>query len=448
MHRIVNGILFLFMLNCALSAQDAPDFKKVDAETYRFYTEKNWDSLIEMGESAIKQGIDYYYLRMRIGIAWYEKSNYVKSSRHFIKALDFNNREPVALEYLYYSYLFTGRIHQANLLSKEFSPLLKEKTGIRPRPVDELNINFFYNHSGTEDMVSSSSEYFSTDIPGYQIVTQYFSNFNFSLRHKLGPRFTLLHSYTYLNKVNLYHFYNGSITVRNPDFMVKQHQYYISVNTAFKKGWGISPTFHFINTGYPYLSSVIQGGQGRPPTAQYIDQNESSLLAGLMVTKLLGPVDLRIYGHGSNLNNRNQLQGAAGLTYYPFGNLDVYVGGDFVLLAQNGDSNKVINPIGCGLIGFSIARKVWFEISTSVGEMNNYAERNGYLIYNSADILRQKYDLNIAVPLSDKGSLIYAGVRYSSYSSYLTSLIEPELKDLNELSYNSLSFYGGILWKF
>ena len=38
--------------------------------TYRLYQEKNWAGLIELGDAAIKAGYDFYYLRLRLGIAF------------------------------------------------------------------------------------------------------------------------------------------------------------------------------------------------------------------------------------------------------------------------------------------------------------------------------------------------------------------------------------------
>ncbi|MBL7114029.1 MAG: hypothetical protein ISS19_18975, partial [Bacteroidales bacterium] len=443
MFRILNSIFILLLFSCLLSAQDVPDFRQVDIETYRFYEAGQWDSLIELGEPALDNGIDYFYLRMRLGIARYEKRNYIKSSQHFRHALEFNNVDPVALEYLYYAYLLSGKVNQANFVAKQFPESLKQKTGIIPKPVDKVDASFFYSRSATDDIVNNSIDYFPTDVLGYQVVTKYFSNFNISLRHYFGSRFSLNHAYTHLYKVNFNYLNNGTYIIKNPDIVVKQHQYYISINSAFAGGWNLAPAFHIVHTRYPVITSITQGGPGRPPSTQYTGQKETSLLAGLMVTKSLGYIDLRLYGHGSNLNNNKQAQGAVGLTWYPFGNLDLYVGGDFIVLLQPQDRASGVNPIGNGMVGFSIARKVWFEFTTAVGEMQNYAEGNGYLVYNSADILSQKYNLNISVLVTDRGSLIFAGARYSSYASYLTSLIDPELTELNELNYNNLSIYGG-----
>jgi hypothetical protein len=448
MLRIVINSIILTVLSFTISAQDVPDYMHVDAGTYKYYQAGQWDSLIELGEPALENGIDYFYLRMRLGIARYETKKYIKASQHFRRALEFNQGDPVALEYLYYAFLFSGNNNQANLVIKQFPESLKKKTGIRSRPVEKVDASFFYSKAKTDDIVDNSIDYFPSDPPGYQTVTRYFSNFNFFLQHNPGSRFSLQHAYTHLYKVNFNFLNNGSYIIKNPDIVVKQHQYYISLNTAFSGGWNLAPAFHIIHTRYPVISSITQGGPGRPPSTQYIGQKETSILAGLMVTKSLGYIDLRLYGHGSNLNNNNQLQGAMGFTCYPLGNLNLYFGGDFLVLSNKGDSASGVSPIGNGLVGFSIAQKIWFELSVAVGEMQNYAEGNGYLVYNSADILRQKFNLNISVPVTGKASLVYAGARYSSYASYLTSLIDSELTKLNELTFNSLSLYGGILWKF
>ncbi len=55
-------------------AQEEPvfDSKMVEDSTYRFYLDGDWWSVISYGEAALKEDIDYYYLRMRMGIAFFE----------------------------------------------------------------------------------------------------------------------------------------------------------------------------------------------------------------------------------------------------------------------------------------------------------------------------------------------------------------------------------------
>ena len=62
-----------------MSGQQLNNFLAVDTLTYKYYLAEDWDKLINAGDKAINDGIDYYYLRMRMGIASYEKRKYTNS---------------------------------------------------------------------------------------------------------------------------------------------------------------------------------------------------------------------------------------------------------------------------------------------------------------------------------------------------------------------------------
>ncbi len=85
MRRIVYLLIFLSCCNTGW-AQNSVNYKTVDEETYRFYMNGNWKDLINSGKNALKNNIDYYYLRMRIGIAYYETKRYMQAAKHFEKA--------------------------------------------------------------------------------------------------------------------------------------------------------------------------------------------------------------------------------------------------------------------------------------------------------------------------------------------------------------------------
>jgi len=71
-------------------------------QTYQLYNEENWYQLTEVGQEAVKNGLDYFYLRIRMGIAYFHLKNYRKAATHLEKALDFNGADASALEYLYF----------------------------------------------------------------------------------------------------------------------------------------------------------------------------------------------------------------------------------------------------------------------------------------------------------------------------------------------------------
>ena len=158
-------------------SQESMTFKYADSLTYRLYLDKNWSELIRTGRDAIETGHDYYYMRMRLGIAYYEMHNYGMSTIHFKKALVFNTSDPVALEYLFYSYYLSGRNYEAwavvSRLYRENRERILAESGIQK---NSLTIETFYSNAATEEIISQSDEYFRNHEAGSQIVTRQFIN--------------------------------------------------------------------------------------------------------------------------------------------------------------------------------------------------------------------------------------------------------------------------------
>ncbi|HTA27004.1 MAG TPA: hypothetical protein VK809_04410, partial [Bacteroidia bacterium] len=118
---------FLFLC-FTTKAQDTLTSAGVESQSYSLYTQKNWDELIRFGNIALNKGFDYYYIRYRLGAAYFSKKNYRIAQVHFEKANAFNSTDEV-VEYLYYCYLYNGQYERARWLSKSFSPDAVAYTG-------------------------------------------------------------------------------------------------------------------------------------------------------------------------------------------------------------------------------------------------------------------------------------------------------------------------------
>ncbi|KPK86980.1 MAG: hypothetical protein AMS27_03880 [Bacteroides sp. SM23_62_1] len=403
---IINILLFASWI---ISAQES-NFITVDKETYQLYSDKEWTTLIEKGNQAIKSGFDYYYLRMRLGIAYYEKHNYIKASRHFKKALTFNENDPVALEYLYYACLLLGKYDCAR-----------------------------YN------IVSNAGNYFPADLTGYQIVTRDFHNFSLSASHPIGHRFSLFHGYTYLNKTDFHHYNDGIYIINNLDYAIRQHQYYVTLSTTFRNNWVISPSIHLLTYSYPLINSISTGGL-KGVQVSYNTVNDYGLVTGLSVLKSAGIADIRFASHYTFLNDKEYFQNLMGITIFPLGNLNLYLGGDIATNFQL-ISEKNIQPVFHVFLGFSMFEKLWMEFSGTIGEIQNFTESNGYYIYNSLDAIRQKGNLTVLIPFDRKGSVVYLGSKFSRHESQPYPISESVATQSNLIQYDSYSIYGGISWK-
>ena len=225
MYRTIIMISILLVIFSDGMTQEPMTYKYADSLTYSLYDEKNWGELIRKGREAVIDGHDYYYMRMRIGIAYYERHNYGMSSYHFKKALAFNEADPVSLEYLFYSYYLSGRTLQAWTLLSEFNKQDREKISKESRiKKNSLTFETFWSNAGTEEIVSNPEISFSNPEAGNQIATRYFTNNLIYLSHKIGQNASYSHSYTNLIKENYLHFFNGSQSADLPRQRINQNQ--------------------------------------------------------------------------------------------------------------------------------------------------------------------------------------------------------------------------------
>ena len=450
MHRLIVILGFLLLVPTVKSQ----DFVSVDKETYKLYMDKQWDELIRAGKEGLKQDIDYYYLRMRIGIAFYEKKNYKASQIHFRKALELNEGDPVASEYLYFAYLLAGQTQQAAVLAKDFTPYLEEKVNIEAdKFADIFSVEYLYNFNDTEDILSNPENYFSGLPYGYQVITRNFSNLNVMLHHVLSPGITLTHAYTYLNKTN-YYYYDDSLSRFGVDEQkTVQNQYYISPSFSTRGGLTISPAFHVLRIRFQAPYVVTGGGSpgfggGSSSYIRYADLIDNHFVGGLSLLQYVDRFAIRLGGIYSSINDASQLTGTVGLTWYPLGNMDLYMGSALNVHTEFIDQETNIELIPDFLLGFGISSKVWMEFSGAYGNMKNYTEGNGYIVYNGQDWMKYKVLGTIVVPVSPKGSRIYIGARFAEYESRFIPFDPSAGQDMNIIITNSISIFGGLSWKF
>jgi hypothetical protein len=326
MRRVTIFIGILCWLVSVANAQEEADFGRINQETYRLYLEQKWDSLILAGKEALRLEVDYYYLRMRLGIAFYEKKNYRAAATHFQRAVEMNQGDQVAMEYLYFARLYAGQSRQASLVRDRFNGglalrLPKEKG----RFFGKAGMEYLYSQS---DYGNSSAplEGFFTLPAGAQPVTLHFSNYTLTLENALSPGVSLYHAYTYLSKYNHYYFSDGTgIYYDLEEQRAYQHQYYFSPRFTTPSGLSILPMIHLLSVYYQTIVSSGQGYMGGTgSTLGYV--RDLDFAAGITLVKNWGPVDVSLGTSYAGLNRARQVQGKLGLMYYPLGNLNLYVG--------------------------------------------------------------------------------------------------------------------------
>jgi tetratricopeptide (TPR) repeat protein len=450
MYRVIFFIAVLASVPSVTNAQDPVDFNTINNETYRLYLSQDWDSVIILGKIALKQDVDYYYLRMRMGISLYSQKKYRQAAGHFKKAMVFNHEDPLAQEYLYYSLLFSGQYEQAILVRKQFKGDLALKlTPSKGKAIDRIRGEYLYNRGLNDDLLSDPDPLFSGLPPGVQYITRTYSNASLSLSHSITPGFRMNHAYSYLSKTNHFYYNDGLNSFQVDDQHVYQHQYYLSPVVTLRSGFELMPMFHLVGVHYQTLVDAGLGFQGGNAVFELVYMDELDYVTGLGFSKGIGTLDLNLGIWYATLNKTEQVQNRLGLTWYPLGNLNLYTGGYLNSQYEISDTGNVIRPIPELLVGYAIAGKVWLELNVAMGEMTNYLQQNGSIVYNSfSDVIHKKVTLTVTVPVAEKGSLLYLGGRWTANESQFYAVDPAQNEITNSITYNALSIYGGISWKF
>lgn len=361
MFKII-AILTLLMGPLMLQSQQTRDFAYYDTQTLTLYEEDRWKQLISLGKEALNQGHNYYYLRMRIGIAYYNSAKYKLAVAQFVDALSKNADDPLALEYLYYSYLFAGREADAlslysrhrnalSHISASNSKLIKGVYGeaaikFSDDQVEEVG-GIQYFHVGVKHQISPSWSLYQ----GYSRLTQEFSRFTEVDGGGPGPGSG-----------------GGNNTVEE---QIRNHQneYYVRANFRILRGWQLIPTFHYQGVADSLNNQVFSVG----------------------ILKQAGIADFYGAVAFSNINNEDQTQWTLGATIYPLANLNFYLQTHYTLHDQLDQQRNIL----IHKVGGKIASRTWLEAFAAWGDMYNFHEMDAFYIHNIPHVIETKVGINV-----------------------------------------------------
>ena len=398
-------VVILVLLAIKGVSQDTLTSENVEQKSYQLYMDKNWSELIKVGNKAIKRGYDYFYLQLRVGIAYYELKNYSLAEGHFKKALSFNADDELSLEYLYYCYLFNGRYENARWLSKIFSQVLSEKVG-----ANQLSkIGFVLIEGGTK--ITDSVNYYNKAKPSEPNYFNAPTYLQFGLNHYIKNRISLFHALTYFTQQT---FVN----------QVKQYQYYIKATIPLKNNFSISPSFQYIslNVSSDYTKTTTDTlwppgvpphsipPPGAPPfktTTSTVSSNSNKqsnyYVGSFAIQKIIEKFTLGVGMTISNMNDVTQYINSGFLSYHVLGNSKLVLG--CTGYSHTIDNYKTTYFSASPFIYLQPINRLSLKMSYLVNTKNNIIEDNGYLVNNSGDLTTSRYSALVNVTLSKHLSL-------------------------------------------
>ncbi len=441
-------ITILILAGCGLlvRGQTVKNFMYYDTVTYRQYTLGDWKNLKKTGKEALRKGHDYYYMRMRIGIAFYEKKQYRAAIPQFKQALRLNPNDRIALEYLYYSYMLSGRQADMQALVPRLPMSFRVKNLLDRKPgITQFGLNYQYttNQESQIQTVYQPPQTITTE--GMQFLTRNFNYFNAYLTHSIYPGGQLQHMYTFITKKDLYYFNDLNNAYLIPERQTSQHQYYINGRFRLFSGGTLSASMHYLHVKSP--TYYMRQGFGSPALVapEFISND---VVFNLAFSQEAGPFTLEASATYSYINQLDHWQQNAQLIFYPFGNLNLYsVTGASRVSELSGSSFLEERYVFREKLGLKVAGPVWLELFAYTGDLKNYADNYGASVFNSLDQIRTMAGGNLIFLLKNNTRL---QISYSS--SLLNSSYSPyppvEAGGTNTYKYYVYTINGGIQWNF
>jgi hypothetical protein len=414
----------------------------VDEATYRHWANQEWDDLIQIGNEALKNEIDFYYLRYRMGVAWYEKKNYQKASRHFQAALDMNSSDDTLNEYLYYSFVFAGWPYEASALKSTFTNRQKRVFG--------LNQSDFWKHlyaaysyqSGASDSALRRFDT-STQEAGYQTISRGYHLFNLGAEHRLTDRMWLHHSYTHIQKKVFRYINTEAIQEIDPSKSFWVNQYYLGAAILLRPRTDVKFGIHYMNT--LYYEEALATGRGRPRmiSTSFTDHN---FVGFVSLNRRFNWFSAGITSYIGNLNEATQFQQDLRLTLSPFGNPNLY--STSVLSIQSGrmEGDTQQGLIFDQTVGIKIFKPIWAEAGVTSGDVSNIMRNEGVITFNDPDIIKKMLEFRVYTLLTNRMQLRLNATLLDKESRFVATDNSTGLPE--NISYSTHSLSATLLWNF
>jgi len=385
----MRGLLIILIFASALNAMAEIDYSRVDSLTYDAYMKGNWDDVISEGKSANVNGIDFKYLRQRMGYAYFMKGDYYNSLKQYSKASDFDKSDIITNLYLYYSSLYSGETalarYFAGYLPDTTTRFLGEKAF---KPVSAVDAEYSYkwnNEIGRSD-------------PGYV---------RLGVNTQLGYKLNLYQS---VSKYSQSAFDADALYEYRYDIV--QNEYYALLSYSLSPNLAFDLGYHHTSTKYDYKTYD-------PSIDDIIYENDSLRFSGNMFLANLRyryhRLNLGLSGSVYKIDNDNISQAGLSVGIGLPGIRLPYFLNSLSLVSDNG-GKRLVSSHSFGMFFFD---KLWLEAKAGLGNHMNYAELNGMYLYNSLDATKAKYGTSAFYHIN-KRFKIYLNYTTENKTNYFT----------------------------
>jgi hypothetical protein len=437
-------IILLFLIVSKNGLSQNCSYAAADSSTYHLFINKEYSQLIKEGHKILKQGLDFYDLRMRMGIAKYNQGNYEQAFKHFKAAYKMNNADTVLLEYYYYSLKNTNRQDDAARLCKLFPTSLSKRMKITPFStkniignIEEItltsglsaNNNIYVNQ---EKSFKDTADYSEVRLQGSTPLQSIY------FKYKIMEGFKLHTGFTYFSNQS-YGIAESNTETEKKLYRDNSWQYNLALDYRVKFGLKVGASFGLFNEKATFLTSTYDTIYWQYNYFDTLFKNKA-YTGSIYLSQRFRNIELFTSFAIGSLGQQKQTQFDFGFIYYPFGNNKIYATSNLSLLKNDSARNFVLNQT----IGSFLRKNTSFEVWGNYGNMQNLQRLGGFETYNMIDPILYSIGAKVAYTYQ-KITIIPSytfGKRESTYNTYSLSN-----STIHNNTYNNHNFKISLSWR-
>ncbi|TWO32249.1 hypothetical protein E1J38_010535 [Seonamhaeicola sediminis] len=357
--------IVLLWFVAAANAQKTPlSIKDVDSTTYALFLKQDWKPIITLGKQSIAEGVDFYYLKVRIGIAYFKENKMFSAIRFLEEAYALDPKNVVVQDYLYWAYRYSGLEMESRLFYSKMSKALKDEIKLDLPVVSSISFNVLAANNLDYDTQLKSNANGQTD--HFRIIPEKYEMYSLGMSHPISKGLNLFHQFTLVPANSVKQTNIGSV-LQNGTYKVMEYRYYGDVTIALGNRWYLDTYLNAIFGDYDNLNTATSDSK--------IKYN--NMVFGGAITKASYLIINSINMSVSNLNGFNQFQMGYAMSVYPLGSTSVVPFGSLQYKSQDSESNMVFTA------GLAVTlNKIALTGFGTVGNMNNFIANNGAIVYN------------------------------------------------------------------
>jgi len=423
-------ICFLVVLN-ANAQKSGFSFKEVDSSSYALFLKQDWKTLITYGRNSKKEGVDFYYLKVRMGIAYFKEGKMLTAMKYLEEAYELNPYDVVVQDYLYWTYRYTGMFLESDVFYEKMDETLKENLNHKLKFVSAIDVGVVATSNSDYDAMLGESN--NDEISNSRIIPKNYQLFTLGLNHRFSKSTNFYHRVTVMPFSSVLQ-QNVDTGIENYSFQGTETRYYADATFVLGGKWYLDAYLGLFFGSFDKIDLTSETPVNLNEKTKYTD-----VLFGASVSKLCYYFRNSANISYSNLGEFNQFQLGYTLSLYPLGNSLLVPFGSIQYQNESVDSINESRVIYTGGISLN-TKDVTLTGYVNSGEMHNFNSNNASVIYNQSAMGLNEYGAILQVYINK--ATIKVGYSYMNMKDYYFS--EEGFNSTH--TFNQQNLIAGFIW--